>query len=140
MMTGWTSRRLQAQMRLGREVADSLFASFDTVRRVWLSDAVGLEPCARQRARNSAWQLRASGEREVCKVAGGGARDIRADDWQYLDGVTCAHELAAARWHASVQEQAVERDAFVPQRVALIDADHHRRQSFNIFALREGWP
>jgi hypothetical protein len=44
-------------------------------------------------------------------------------------------QLAAARGDAGAQQETAEDNAFVEKRVALVDADHHRRLAFDIFAL-----
>ena len=44
-----------------------------------------------------------------------------------------AHHLAAAGGHAVLHQQEVEVDALVAQRIALVDADHHRRQALDVF-------
>ena len=51
-----------------------------------------------------------------------------------MDG---AHHLAAARGDAAVQQQPVEADAFVAQRIAFVDADHDRRQPAHIVGRGE---
>ena len=64
------------------------------------------------------WLVAAS---EGGEVAGGGLRDIEAGHGEDLGGVDRAHDLAAARVLAGAEEQTIERDAFVAQRVALVD-------------------
>jgi hypothetical protein len=55
----------------------------------------------------------------------------------HLNAVAGAHELAALRGDAGAQQEPVETNAFVAKRVAFVDADHHWRQAFDIFALCE---
>jgi hypothetical protein len=78
---------------------------------------------------------------EVRDVAGGGASDIGTYDRQEdLDAVAGAHHLAATRRNPAIQQKPVEGDALIAQRIALVDADHRRRQAFDILSLGEAEP
>jgi hypothetical protein len=59
--------------------------------------------------------------------------DIRAASWKNFGAVESSHHLPAARTHAVVQEEPVETETFVAQRITLIDADHGvaREQRFS---------
>jgi hypothetical protein len=50
--------------------------------------------------------------------------DIGAASWENFGAVDSSHNLPAACTHAVVQEEPVETETFVAQRITLIDADH----------------
>jgi hypothetical protein len=54
--------------------------------------------------------------------------------------VTRAQAFSAAGRDSAVEQETVEVDALVAQRVALVDADDDRRQAFDVFALGEAGP
>ncbi len=74
------------------------------------------------------------------EVAGGGAGDVGADDHERLDGVAYAVDLAAAGRDARGEEAAVEGDALVAERVALVDGDDDGREAGEIGGGGEEWP
>jgi hypothetical protein len=66
--------------------------------------------------------------------------DIGTGSRQKLDAVTGAHHLAATRRDAVIYQKPIEGDAFIAQRVALVDADDRRRQALDILACGEAGP
>src|ERR1700683_5156251 len=68
------------------------------------------------------------------------AADLRAGDAEDLRAVHGAHDLAAAGRHAGGEEQPVEVDPLVAQRVAFVDADDGGREPGHVLAAGEGGP
>src|SRR5229473_7587753 len=101
-------------------------------------------PRVKTRLRATTWKVEAgcggSIDREVGDIAGGNPTDIGADAREDLRAVHSAHQLPAARRAAAPDHQPIEVDAFVAQRVALIDADHDGRQSPDVFGGGEARP
>ncbi len=68
------------------------------------------------------------------------AADIGAGDGEDLGAVDGAHDLAAAGGDAGAEKQAIELDAFVTQRIALVDADDRRHEALDVGLGREAGP
>src|SRR5579862_3956237 len=66
--------------------------------------------------------------------------DIGTRDRKYLRAMDRAHHLTAPRVYAIVQQEAKETNAFVAQRIALVDTDHRGRKAFYVFGGGERWP
>ena len=69
---------------------------------------------------------------EVGDAGGGLVADVRTGQREDLGAVDGAHHLAAAGRDAGPQEQAVELDALVAQRIALVDADDRGREVLDV--------
>src|SRR6202012_1758242 len=66
------------------------------------------------------------------QVARGVAADFRAGDDEDLGAVHGAQHLAPPGRYPGPQEQAVEVDALIAQRVALVDADYRGREARDV--------
>src|SRR5215204_4883552 len=75
---------------------------------------------------------RLCGPAELGDAAGGLVADVRAGDREDLGAVDRAHHLATARPDPGPQEQPVELDPLVAQRVALVDADDGGREVLDV--------
>src|SRR5215472_13154635 len=77
---------------------------------------------------------------ESSEVAGGVPADLWAGDREDLRAVRGAHHLPAPCGDPGREQHPVEVDAFVAQRVALVHADHSRREPLNVLSGRERRP
>src|SRR5262249_6186775 len=77
---------------------------------------------------------------ECREVAGGVPAYLGAGDGEDFCAVHRAHDLAAPGRNSGAQEEAVEVDALIAQRIALVDADDRGRESRNVLGGRERWP
>src|ERR1700736_5062098 len=66
--------------------------------------------------------------------------DVRTAGRKDFCTVDRTHYLPAARPHAVVDKQSIEADSLVAQRIALVDADHGRRESLDIFSSSKSRP
>src|SRR5271157_173331 len=74
-----------------------------------------------------------SSHRQIDDVARGVSADVRAARDEDLGAMDRPHYLATAGVHAVLHQEPIEVDAFVAQRIALVDTDHHLRQAFDVF-------
>src|SRR5438105_385069 len=90
-----------------------------------------------QRERSASGSSRAG---EVGDAPGGVAADVGAHHGEDLGAVDRAHDLAAPGGDAGAQQQPVEVDALVAERVALIDADDRRYRAAQVVLGGEAGP
>src|SRR3984893_7399558 len=81
-----------------------------------------------------------SARTEVGNISGSIVTDVRTAGWEDFRAMDSSHHLPTARTNAIVYEQPIEADTLIPQRVALIYADHGRRESFYVFGSGKSRP
>ncbi len=69
---------------------------------------------------------------ELSNAAGGFATHVRACNGEYFHAMDRTHDLTATGWHSSAQQQTIKFNAFISERIALIDADYRRYQATDI--------
>ena len=68
------------------------------------------------------------------------AADVGTGDWEDFGGVDGSHGLATAGCDTSFQQESIEVDALVSQRIAFVDTDHRGRQPPHVFNGGEAGP